>query len=96
MRMTASRAPLRDVRAGMLHGAICAACCIPLMLCLLALGTMSVGWMLALTVVVVAERRVAYGDLVTRASAVALVALAVAAALHPEIAAGLHMPAMPM
>jgi predicted metal-binding membrane protein len=95
-RMTASRARLRDVRAGMLHGAVCAACCIPLMLCLLALGTMSVGWMLALTLVVCAERRVPHGDLVTRGSAVALVVLAVAAAVRPEIAAGLHMPAMPM
>jgi predicted metal-binding membrane protein len=95
-RMTSSHSRLRDLRAGMLHGAICAACCIPLMLCLLALGAMSVGWMLALTVVVSAERRVRHGGWVTRASAAALIALALAVPLHPEIAAGLHMPAAPM
>jgi len=95
-RMTGSSAPLRDLRAGMLHGAICTACCIPLMLCLLALGAMSVGWMLALTLVVAAERRASRGDWVTRASVVGLLALAVAVPLHPGIAAGLHMPAAPM
>ena len=96
-RMTAGRpGRLRDLRAGMLHGAICAACCIPLMACLLALGAMSIGWMLALTVVVSAERHRRHGHWVTRGAVAALVALAIAAPLHPEIASGLHLPAAPM
>ncbi|HET6850212.1 MAG TPA: DUF2182 domain-containing protein [Gaiellales bacterium] len=96
-RMTrASSRRFRDLRAGMLHGAVCAACCIPLMACLLALGAMSIGWMLALTVVVCAERRTRAGPWVTRGSAAALLVLAVAVPLHPELAAGLHAPASPM
>lgn len=95
-RMTAaSSRPFRDLRAGMLHGGVCAICCIPLMACLLALGTMSIGWMLALTMVVIAERRARAGPWVTRGSAVALLVLAVAVPLHPEIATGLHMPTAP-
>jgi predicted metal-binding membrane protein len=96
-RMAASSPrPFRDVRAGMLHGTVCAACCLPLMACLLALGAMSIGWMLALTIVVAAERRTRIGPWVTRAAAAALLVLAVAVPLHPQLATGLHMPAAPM
>jgi predicted metal-binding membrane protein len=57
---------------------------------------MSLGWMLALTIVISAERTTRNGIWVTRVAAVALVALAVIAPLHPEVAAGLHMPPAPM
>jgi len=96
-RMTAgTTGRLRDLRAGAVHGAICSACCIPLMACLLALGMMSLGWMLALTIVISAERTTRNGIWVTRGAAVALVVLAVIAPLHPAVAAGLHMPPSPM
>ncbi len=95
-RMTSRSGPLRDLRAGMLHGAVCTACCLPLMACLVALGTMSVGWMLALTGVVVAERHRVHGSRVTRVAAAALLVMAVAVPLHPQLATGLHAPAAPM
>jgi predicted metal-binding membrane protein len=95
-RMTAQRGPMRDLRAGVLHGGICAACCIPLMACLLALGAMSIGWMLLLTAVVVLERHPRHGRWMTYGAVAGLLVLAVVVPFHPELAPGLHRPDGPM
>ena len=91
-RLTARRGSMRDLRAGVLHGGICAACCIPLMACLLALGAMSIGWMMLLTAVVVLERHPRHGRWMTYGAAAGLLVLAVVVLFHPELAPGLHQP----
>jgi predicted metal-binding membrane protein len=95
-RMSEGRGPLRDLRAGLWHGAYCIGCCFALMAALIALGIMSIGWMVLLSGVVVTERGWRHGRWVTRAVAVGLIALAVIAPLHPGLVPGLHEPAAPM
>lgn len=95
-RMSQGSGPLRDLRAGLWHGAYCVGCCFALMAALIALGMMSIGWMVLLSGVVVTERGWRYGRWVTRAAAVGLIVLAVLAPLHPSLVPGLHEPAMPM
>ncbi len=94
-RLTRGGGFLRDIRAGLWHGGYCIGCCFALMAALIALGMMSIGWMLLLSAVVLAERSWRHGRWVTRGVAVGLIALAVLAPLHPELVPGLHPPSMP-
>jgi predicted metal-binding membrane protein len=77
--------PARDLRVGSHHGLYCAGCCWPLMLLLVAVGTMNLGAMLALTVVIAAEKLLPHGVAVSRAVAAAALLLAVALAASPEV-----------
>jgi predicted metal-binding membrane protein len=50
------RGPLRDLRAGLAHGAWCVGCCGALMLLLFAGGVMNLAWVAAITVAVAIEK----------------------------------------
>ena len=80
---------LRDLRVGAHHGLYCAGCCWPLMLLLVAVGTMNLGAMLALTVVIASEKLLPHGLAISRVTAAAAVLLAVALAVSPALFARL-------
>jgi predicted metal-binding membrane protein len=77
--------PARDFRVGSHHGLYCAGCCWPLFLLLVAVGTMNLGAMLALTAVIAAEKLLPHGIAVSRAVAAVALLLAVAIAVSPEL-----------
>ncbi len=79
----------RDLRAGAHHGAFCLGCCWSLMLLLAAFGLMNVWAMVALAMVITAEKLAPAGRLVARAVGVASIALAVAVFWVPALAPGL-------
>jgi predicted metal-binding membrane protein len=95
-RITSGQGRLRDVGAGIRHGAYCIGCCWALMIALVALGAMTLAWMLVFSAVIVAERSRRLGRWVTIVAAVALLAIALAAPWHPSLVAGLHRPAQAM
>jgi predicted metal-binding membrane protein len=70
------------LRIGMEHGAWCMGCCWALMAALFALGAMSVGWMVLISVLIAAERLLPWRGLATTgvAAVLAVVAIGVAAA----------------
>lgn len=80
---------LRDLRVGAHHGLYCAGCCWPLMVLLVAVGTMHLGVMLALTAVIAAEKLLPRGLAISRAVAAAAAVLAVAFAVSPGLFARL-------
>lgn len=70
----------RDGRVGALamglrHGAYCLGCCWALFAVLVAAGVMSLAWMLLLTVVVIVEKMLPRGRLLSAAIGIALIAL---------------------
>lgn len=79
------RGPVRDLRVGVHHALYCAGCCWPLMVLLVALGTMNLVVMLALTTVVAAEKLLPGGLAITQAVAAAAVVIAVAFAVSPGL-----------
>jgi predicted metal-binding membrane protein len=61
------RTPARNAfRLGLDHGAFCVACCWALMLVMFVVGTASIGWMLALGVVMAVEKNAPWGARVRR------------------------------
>jgi len=64
---------LRDVRVGAYHGGYCVGCCWSLMLVLVAVGVMSMAWMVALTAVVFVERAWRFGEAFAAAAGGALI-----------------------
>ena len=66
------------VRAGALHGCVCLGCCWAEMAVLVAMGTMSLAWMVGLAVLIFAEKA---SPLARRASAVSALAMAGLAAV---------------
>lgn len=81
----------RDLRAGVHHGAFCLGCCWSLMLLLIAFGMMNIGAMLALAVVVLAEKTWTQGPRLARTFGIGAFVLAAVAVVHPAIAGGLHV-----
>lgn len=75
--------PARALLAGGRYGIYCLGSCWMLMLVLIAFGTMQLGWMLALSVVIWLEKVAPFGDQLRRATAAALVVLGVALLVHP-------------
>jgi predicted metal-binding membrane protein len=72
---------------GMSHGAFCIGCCWALMLLMFAVGTGSVGWMLALGAIMAAEKNFRWGRLIGKPLGVALIAWSVwIVARHAHIA----------
>ena len=65
------------LRMGIEHGAYCVGCCWLLMGLLFAVGVMNLLWVAALAIFVLLEKLVPRGELLARASGVALIALAV-------------------
>jgi predicted metal-binding membrane protein len=74
------------IRMGATHGAICAACCVGLMAVLFALGIMSLTWMAVVAAVIIAERTIAGGSLVSRITGGALALAGASALFIPEVA----------
>lgn len=71
------------LRMGAGHGAWCVGCCAGLMLVLLAVGAMSLFWMVAVTLVIVAEKTMPFGVWASRAVAVVLALFAILVAAGP-------------
>ena len=90
LRYGSYRGAVRDVRAGVHHGAYCLGCCWSLFALLIAVGVMNVPAMVALAAVVIVEKRWSRGEAFSRAVGVASIALAVAVIWIPELAPGLH------
>jgi predicted metal-binding membrane protein len=80
----------RPGRAGSLalgwrHALYCTGCCWALMVVLVAAGAMGLPWVLLIAAVVAAEKLLPRGEWIARGVGGALVALAVAVALHPGL-----------
>lgn len=76
------RSPLRvlmhpSLGAGVRHGVDCAGCCAFLMALMVALGLMSIAWMLVLAAVVLVQKAAPFGGRSSRVLALALAAAAV-------------------
>lgn len=83
------RSTLRDLRAGLHHGAYCLGCCWSLMLLLIALGAMNLPAMLVLACVILLEKWWSHGLAVSRGVGVGALAMALAVLVYPRLAAGL-------
>jgi predicted metal-binding membrane protein len=91
------RGQLRDLRAGIVHGAYCVGCCWALMAALIALGIMDLRWMALLALVITLERTLPRPAPVVWATSAGLLALAAAVPWYPDLVPGLHgHPMMPM
>jgi predicted metal-binding membrane protein len=97
------RAPLRlatqerpgaagGLRAGLLHGASCVSCCAGLIAALFALGVMSLTWMIAVAVLIAAERLLPWRTPAVYGVASTLAALAIWMAVAPGDLPGLTLP----
>jgi predicted metal-binding membrane protein len=86
----AYRGALRDVRAGVHHGAYCLGCCWSLMALFVVVGVMNLAAMVVLAVVVLAEKLWVHGEVLARVVGIAALALAVAVIWVPALAPGLH------
>jgi len=79
----------RHFRVGVHHGAYCAGCCWSLMLVMFAFGTMNVGGMVAIAIVVAAEKLWTQGRWFSYAVGAVCLILAVAVIWFPQLAPGL-------
>jgi len=84
----------RDMRVGLHHGVTCAGCCWGLMILLLAVGVMNVAVMVALAIVIFAEKLWRYGKPFGLAVGVVLVAVGILAIWFPSLLPGLHAAGM--
>jgi predicted metal-binding membrane protein len=82
----------RSLRAGIEHGAFCVGCCWALFAALLALGVMSIAWMVVIAALITLERLLPWRRTAARGVALALAVLAVAVAVAPEAVPGLTIP----
>ena len=76
--------PSAAFRAGATHGAFCLGCCWALMAVLVAVGTMNLAWMAALTVVIFVEKLAPRGEMLTVVSAAGFTALGVVLLVDPS------------
>lgn len=74
------------------HAGYCVGCCWGLMAILVAAGAMSLPWVVAITVVVFAEKVLPRGERTARVVGGALLVLAIAVALRPEMAGSIRAP----
>jgi predicted metal-binding membrane protein len=75
------RGTLGALRLGVEHGAFCLGCCWALMGVLIVAGSMSLGWVLAIALVVAAEKLLPAGQLLGRLGGIALVVTGIVVAL---------------
>jgi predicted metal-binding membrane protein len=73
------------VRMGLLHGAYCLGCCWLLFVILFPLGIMNVAAMAVITLIIFAEKTMAWGRLVARTTAAALVVYGAVVLVRPQI-----------
>jgi predicted metal-binding membrane protein len=77
--------PSGAVRAGVTHGAICLGCCWAEMAVLVAVGTMNIGWMLAVAALIFVEKATPLSRYASTAAAVVMTGLAAALFIHPHV-----------
>ena len=75
--------PAGAARMGLSHAGFCLGCCWALFAVLVAVGTMSIGWMLGLTLLIVLERNFPGGERIALAGAVTLAAVGLYLLLEP-------------
>jgi predicted metal-binding membrane protein len=75
----------RALLAGTRYGIFCLGSCWMLFVLLIALGTMQLAWMLALSVMIWLEKLAPIGDRLTRVTAAMLIALGVVLLVHPAL-----------
>ena len=80
------------LRMGLEHGAWCVGCCWALMLALIALGVMSVGWMVFIAALIALEKLIPWKAVANRSIATLLIVLGLAVAFVPENVPGLTVP----
>ncbi len=90
----------RDGRAGALamgaeHGAWCLGCCWWLMIALVALGAMSLTWMIVVSALITAEKLLPWRRATTAGVAAILAALAIGVAAAPRSVPALTLPGSP-
>ena len=76
---------LGAVRAGATHGLVCLGCCWAIMAVLIALGTMNLAWMVALSALIFVEKATRIGKAAPVVSALVFVALGVGLWAHPHL-----------
>ena len=84
----------RDLKIAVHHAGFCLGCCWALMLLFVAFGVMNLWAMLGLAVIVVSEKLLRHGAIVSRVAGVVFIVLAVLVAASPRIADAV-MPSMP-
>jgi predicted metal-binding membrane protein len=82
------------LRSGLANGLYCVGCSGGLMAVLFALGVMSLVWMVVVAVVIFAEKVLPQGQRLSRAVAIALLALGIWVAFSPSTVPGLTEPGM--
>jgi predicted metal-binding membrane protein len=80
------------LRMGVEHGGWCVGCCWALMAALIALGVMSVGWMVFVAALIAVEKLLPWKGVANRSIAALLVVLGLAVAFAPEQVPGLTVP----
>jgi predicted metal-binding membrane protein len=80
------------LRMGIAHGGWCVGCCWALMAALIALGVMSVGWMLFIAALIATEKLLPWKAMANRSIAILLVVLGLAVAFVPDLVPGLTEP----
>jgi predicted metal-binding membrane protein len=80
------------LRVGVAHGGYCVGCCWALMAALIALGVMSVGWMVFIAALIATEKLLPWKAVANRGIAVLLVVLALGVAFFSEDVPGLTVP----
>jgi predicted metal-binding membrane protein len=87
--------PAGALGMGIGHGTFCVGCCWALMAALLALGVMSITWMVLVAALIAAEKLLPWGTVVNRGIAVFLAVLGITLAAVPEDVPGLTIPGSP-
>jgi predicted metal-binding membrane protein len=82
-------------RMGVAHGAYCVGCCWALMAALIALGVMSVGWMVFIAALIAIEKLLPWKAIANRSIAVLLLVLGLGVAFSAENVPGLTLPDSP-
>lgn len=80
------------LRTGISHGAFCVGCCWALMASLIALGVMSIGWMVFIAALIATEKLLPWKAVANRGIAVLLLVLGLGVAFVPEDVPGLTVP----
>jgi predicted metal-binding membrane protein len=80
------------LRMGIEHGGWCVGCCWALMAALIALGVMSVGWMVFIAALIAVEKLLPWKWVANRSIAILLAVLGLAVAFAPEHVPGLTVP----
>lgn len=77
--------PARAFVAGAHHGLFCVGCCWTLMAVLIAFGTMQLGWMLIIAMLIVLEKIAPFGEHLARVTGAALLVLGMVLLMDPTL-----------